>query len=121
MGGAGSACLGAAGGAQKTGASGMSDGFAETVPQRVAEVGRGEVSLHPNDSIVQLTILRYQEGVKWEAAASGFVVKDEGCIITAGHSVSRGSDQQAHGRVSRIEMVWKGRIALYIALVKVNS
>lgn len=106
-----SSCLGAEGGAQNAGAPNSSAAVAEAVPLRVAEVGGAEVSVHPNHSVVQLRIRRYQEGVgTWEGAASGFVFKDahRNCIITAGRAVSRGSAEEAHGIASRIEMGWNG-------------
>ena len=77
----------------------------DVVPQRVAEG-------HPYNSVVQLTFVRCQNAETWEAAASGFVLKDaqHNHIITAGHAVSRGRDEQLHGPVSKIEMSWHGHL-----------
>jgi hypothetical protein len=80
-------CLGIEEGAQEAEASGMSSDIAamvEVVPYRVAEVVCGEMSLHPNDSVVQLRVLRYHEGIQWEGVVSGFVLKDAqpNCIIS---------------------------------------
>lgn len=105
MGGMGS-CLG---GAHEAGASRAYGGgtVTDAVPQRVAEV-------HPSICVVQVVVHRYSDETSetWEGATSGFVLKDAppNCIITPGHAVSHGRDELAHGRVNKIEMVWKGHL-----------